>query len=300
MKISSLSASKYNSHSYCPFQYYLSSQLNFTDDGSAATMLGKLAHKFLEILGNASKVKHDPKSRVWDINWLWNTVLNHFYKKEPLLANDIKSDKLKKVIKGTIQLLNSHYTPITDKTIGSEIPFEIEMDEPGFIIDRQDGQPRHMKVRGYIDRIDLVSPDTIEIIDYKSGSGKDWDTMQNKDENSLRKEIQPRMYHLAARHLYPQYKNVIVTFIYFADIGPVTAIFTEKDLVKTKDMLRKKFASIKAEVNPERNWSYKCKFMCGYYRDGNCEKTWGEKNEYGLDYIYNKYTTLNVRGKIVR
>jgi ATP-dependent helicase/DNAse subunit B len=74
MKITGTSASSYDLYTWCEFKYFLQQVLNFEDEAGAAALLGKMAHKVLEILSNASIVGHDPSSRIWDPNYLWEMV----------------------------------------------------------------------------------------------------------------------------------------------------------------------------------------------------------------------------------
>src|SRR4051812_32792491 len=119
MRITGLSASGFAVTDWCMWKYYLQS-IGFEDSSGPSAILGNLAHKILEILSRASMVKHDPSSKIWDIEYLWSIVFNHYYNLYPLVTPDIKDPKLVAVAKGIKDLLSSPYTPITDKTIGAE------------------------------------------------------------------------------------------------------------------------------------------------------------------------------------
>jgi hypothetical protein len=298
MKTNGISASAYQTYSACEWQYFLQYILSFTSESGPAALLGTMAHKVLEILSRAAIVKHDKNSKIWDPSYLWELSFNHYYNDEPHVAEQIQDDKLKKVCKGIHQLLDSEYTPIRDNTISAEAGFNIPMMEPEFKLPGT--EDRYFTLRGRIDRVDQLNEDTIEVIDYKSGSRVSWDSpdRHKKEPSDLHAEIQPRMYHLAAKDLYPWAKNILVTFIYFTDGGPVTVPFCDEDIAETRNMLLRRFRSIKNNENPQRNISWKCKKLCSFGTSGVCESVWNEGRELGLPFIESKYTVLNVRKKI--
>lgn len=300
MRIKSLSHSSANNYEICPWKYFLVYQLGFEDVGGPASVLGNIAHTVLEILSRASMLKHDPNSKVWNINWLMEKTYNHYMRKKPEIVSSIQSDKLKKVSKGIADLLNSEYTPIRDNTIGIEFRFGIQLKEPKFSIKRkEDGELQYLQLNGFIDRIDKIDDKTIEIIDYKTGKRETWGSTEKKkkDAGDLFLDMQPRLYHLAAKEKFPWAENIIVTFIYMVDGGAISVPFTDEDIETTKDMISRKFRAIQANEDPQRiygNWM--CRF-CTFYKDETCQSVWDEKNEFGSEYVLNKYTVLNYKVK---
>lgn len=295
MKIKSISASSYELFSWCQWKYFLQYQLNFDDPSGASATIGHIAHSFLEILSRASIIKHDKNSKIWNPDYLWNVCFNHYYN-DAVEAENIKNDKLKKVCIGVKELLNSPYTPIRDNTICAEKAFFIPLEEPRFKLKYYDD--KHLGVSGKIDRIDQLNPETLEIIDYKTGTrdiigSKD---KRKKDSEYLHGEIQPRLYHMAATQLYPHIKNFLVTFVYLADGGPVTVPFSQRDIADTKDMVFKRFKTIEANDDPIKNKTdWRCKYMCPHFKTGNCEAVWAEKDQLGIPFVLDKYTVLNIR-----
>jgi hypothetical protein len=97
--------------------------------------------------------------------------------------------------------------------------------------------------------MDLVieeDPDTIHIIDYKTGS---W--AQGYDE--CRNDIQAKMYSLAARKEFIddingrgfKYKNIILTFDYFAQ-HPITLAFSNQEDRETESFVSNKIKEIES------------------------------------------------------
>lgn len=80
-----------------------------------------------------------------------------------------------------------------------------------------------VNVTGYIDRVDRLSDDTIEIIDYKTG-------LNPKSSWEMETDLQLAMYYVAARALWPEYPNVICSLLYLRTGKKVTQS-GEDDLV---------------------------------------------------------------------
>lgn len=297
MKINGISASSYDCYSLCAWKWYLTYVLGFSDVSSPAAFAGTLIHKALEILSRAAINNHPRDSKIFDAQYLWDICFNHYYNLEPSTAEQLDNAKLKKICQGYYELLNGPYTPIRDNTISAEDIFNIPIQEPEFKIK---GADNYFTLRGRIDRIDKINDDTIEVIDYKSGSRVNWSspTRSKKTPEDLFEDIQPKMYHLAAKHLYPWAKNVIVTFIYFTDGGAVSVPFSDEDIEETKSILKKRLRAIESNLDPQQSKSWKCKNFC-YFGDksGICDNVWDEKEECGHKFIEQKYTMLNVRRK---
>lgn len=296
MYISSASPSSLELYFWCQWKYFLQYQLGFEDVSGPAAVLGHIAHKILEILARASKIQHYPESKVWNLNWLFEKTYNHYYKKNPIVCQSIKPDKLKKVSEGLQLLIAGEYSPIRNNVVATEIRFSIPMESPEFAISTdKTGKVKYLKLNGVIDRIDKINDDTIEIIDYKSGTSIDYNdkNRKQKDVESIYNMIQSKIYHFASKRLFPWAKNVIVTFIYFADGGAIQVPFDDNDIKITQDHISKRFRAIRANTDPQRikpHW--KCN-MCPFSKDGVCDGVWSEKEEFGIEFVENKYRVLN-------
>jgi hypothetical protein len=303
MKITGLSASNYALWDWCTWKYFLTLRLGFEDVSGPSAILGHLGHKVLEVLSHASMVNHEKNSKIFNPQYLWEICFNHYYNLSPTIAPDIKDPKLLTVAKGIKELIDSPYTPIRNNTVDIEKWFSIPFIGKEYIVDKNaDGTPRYFSIRGFIDRVDKINDDTVEIIDYKTGSRACWESKDRhkKGPDDLMEDIQPRLYHLAAKSIYPWAKNVIVTFIYIVDGGPVSVVFCDDDAKQTEDLIRKRFKSIQANNDPQRNITWKCKSMCPFFKDGTCEIVWQEKEELGLKFVEQKYTLLNIKKKMRR
>src|SRR5688572_18937202 len=156
MRITGVSASSYDTHSWCPWRFYLTQVLGMEDPSGPAAIIGNIGHKVLEVLSKASIVKHDPKSKIWDPNYLWQTSFNHYYNLSPEQAEGIKNDKLIQVAKGVHDILNSEYTPVRDNTVSAEASFNVAITDPRFIVKKDNGETKYLNIRGRIDRVDKL------------------------------------------------------------------------------------------------------------------------------------------------
>ena len=113
-----------------------------------------------------------------------------------------------------------------------------------------------------MDLITEIDEGFYEIVDWKTGRRLDWATGQEKTYAKLQNDPQLRIYHYAAMKLYPEAKQIMVTINYMNDGGAFSMHFSEKDIPKTKKMLRKKFEQIKAARIPMLKKSWKCTKLC--------------------------------------
>ena len=159
--------------------------------------------------------------------------------------------------------------------IGTEYSFEIVV--PG----------TDVPMIGIMDLVIEEDPETIHIIDYKTG-------VKSQSYQECLNDIQVKMYSLAARREFIddihkkgyKYKNIILTFDYFQD-KPITLALTEEQDLETEKFVFNKIKEIqqttwihrivKDNVNfDERSPSggfkhFKCKYLCD---SDLCSKQW--------------------------
>ena len=105
---------------------------------------------------------------------------------------------------------------------------------------------------------------TLEIVDWNTGRRLDWATGQEKTQEKLEKDPQLMIYFYAAKKLYPEINNCIVTIFFINDGGPFSVSFNNSDLLATEDLLREKFNQIKKCKLPKLSKSWKCTKLCMY------------------------------------
>jgi len=144
--------------------------------------------------------------------------------------------------------------------IGTEYPYKINV------------EGADVPMIGIMDLVVEEDPDTIRIIDYKTGS---W--TQNYEE--CREDIQVKMYSLAARKEFIedvsnkgyQYKNVLLTFDYFTKY-PITLAFTAEEDAATEQYVLDKINEIQntewitrivnSDADFTKKWAWKCRSLC--------------------------------------
>lgn len=137
---------------------------------------------------------------------------------------------------------------------------------------------------GYMDLVIEEDPDTIHVIDYKTGT---W----TQDYLQCREDIQVKMYSLASRREFIDdisgkgynYKNVILTFDYFTK-NPITVAFTEEEDLATEEWVKNKVEEIESTAwidrivrdnsDFEKRWAWKCRSLCD---TGVCSSQWKGK-----------------------
>jgi len=296
MRIATVSASSYKCYEWCEWKWFLTYGLGFRDQSGPAAILGNIAHKYLETLSLAAiESKKTGNNLFPNEEELWDLCYAYYSKKSPSVVEQIKNPKIKSVSKGLHNLCRGSYSPYTDKTISAEQRFQIQVKDPIFLLDYKDEEPKYISLNGFIDRVDQINKDTVEIIDYKTGTRSDFQSNDKKKKDSymLSEDIQARMYHLAARELYPWAKNFLVTFIYITDGGSVPAFLTEDDIPETMNRIKNRIIEIKGNNDPQKNITWKCKHMCWFGKTGMCNSLWNEKEDVGMKTIETKYKILN-------
>ncbi len=192
---------------------------------------------------------------------------------------------------------NEYYNPYNIKIVDSERWFALEMPGEEWKCLDENGKENQFTSRGYIDLAHEIDDDTLEIVDWKTGVRKSFYTQEPIDEMVLMREIQPRLYHLAAYFLYPKYKNILITFYYTNDSGPITIALSEDDIVMTISALSRFFTTVKNDTLVRRNRSWQCK-MCSFNKNDVCTRVWSDLHTLGSDYVQDKYGGLTCKEQL--
>lgn len=104
---------------------------------------------------------------------------------------------------------------------------------------------------------------------HNTGQRLDWATGQVKDYKKLSNDFQLMLYCYAARQVFPDAKHIMLTIFFARDGGPFTLCFDDKDIQRTKDMLKARFEEIKASTLPKlcdpTQRDFRCKNLCDYF-----------------------------------
>jgi len=252
-----------------------------TPSGKAA-VLGNIVHQVFEWMAKLSKRGKTNVDPMWLFERAWDE--NPHKDLRRLTSRGPSADYLR--CKESINkiLRDKYYNPYLNNVLDVEHWFEIDIDgEEWFTIEN-----KPFKVRGFIDMVNIIDKDTIEIVDWKNGKQIDLSTMEEVTLENISKKIQPRIYHLAASILYPSYKNIVITFYYINEDGPLTISLSEEDLVNTFTSLYAFFTTVKKDNVIKRNRSWKCR-MCQFNKEDLCTKIWSDLNTFGQKFVEDKY-----------
>lgn len=144
------------------------------------------------------------------------------------------------------------------KVIGVELPVGISWGK--------DEEGEDIKMNGFIDLVIEYDPDTIMIVDYKTG----YSTPTHEE---FIDDLQPRMYSYSAKVMFPGYKFIWVQFDYFRGV-PLEYAFTHSDDEKTRQDVVGLYNRVKqARKIKRRAQDHYCKHLCNRPL---CDQKWAE------------------------
>lgn len=307
MRIVKSSASSINLYRHCPFSYYLQYILGMESKAGKAALQGNIVHKVLQFMARRKKRGKRDIDPMQLLDWAWDklTIKSPEIEIRKVTTRiDKETDDFKeaadfkkcRVALETV-LADVFYNPYNLKVLDTEEWFALEMPGNEWKSLNQDGKMHQFAIRGYIDLVHEIDEETIEIVDWKTGKRTSFYTQKPIDEEVLMREIQPRLYHLAAYFLYPKYKNILITFYYTNDSGPITIALSQDDLIITITALHRFFTTVKKDTLIRRNRSWQCK-MCSFERSGMCHRVWSDLCTMGSEYIENRYAQLDYKDQL--
>lgn len=287
MIITYFRSSSYNQYSMCPHAYYLTYVLGHQSPSGQAAEKGTIVHKVMECLAQAKLAHQEGKDHYMD---------EHFGKMDASDHDHVYSDKFvdelvdksfeyytvnskhhyaprhykhcKKWSYDAITHCDGAFDPRKRDIVAPEGSFDFEIEEPWaeYSYDLPDGTKLEgrLSMKGTIDLITQVRPGVYEVIDWKTGRRLDWATGQEKTFKKLTTDPQLRIYHYALSKMYPDIDQFIMTIYFIKDGGPYTLAFTRDDIEETKEMLRKRFESIRDSKVPQLKKSWKCTKICHF------------------------------------
>lgn len=273
MNIKFLRASSINTYKGCEFQFFMEQILEIPSKSGKKALLGTIVHHVLELMAKGSKIGRNfgvitDHVKLLDICW------NRYIKENPTMT--MKPADKKFCLQSIEKVLGTQYDPRSLKVLFTEKQFRIPLTTEGFKYEYYDiingsVEKGNYEIRGTIDLITEVDKDTIEIIDWKTGSRKCWNSGEVKEYDYLQsKDIQLRMYDFACSMLFPQYKNRLLTIHFINDGGPFTVAFDNDQREETVNLIKNTFNSIKWNHLPTRikeskaDEKWKCKSVCHF------------------------------------
>lgn len=295
MRINRASASAVSTYAFCPFQYYMDYVLRMDQLSGKAAVQGNIVHQVFEWIGAlVRRGKYIPPEWLLERAWEeWSQNNPHLGLRRNTRMGESADFRF---CREAVEKVLAHpiYNPYRLKVLAAEKRFEIDIPGDEWKLTDPDGTIRQFRITGYIDLIHEVDQDTVEIVDWKTGKRQDWRTMQEKDFFDLLQDVQPRLYHFAASQLYPQYKNLLVTFYWINDGGPMTLPFTPDDTLPTIGTIWRFFDTVRRDGTMRRNRSWKCSRFCFRGRTGICDSVWADLHARGQDHVEHRYAHLSV------
>jgi len=307
MRVVHCSASAIGSYEHCPFSYFMHYILGMEAKAGKAALQGTIVHQALEWM---AKLRKRGKTSV-DPMWLLDRAWSMHTAKSPEIeirrvttridkeTGEFKEAADYKKCRVSLEtvLADPFYNPYSVKVVDVERWFALEMPGDEWQCLDKKGESHQFTVRGFIDLVNEIDADTIEIIDWKTGARKNFHTQEVIDESVLMREIQPRLYHLAAYFLYPQYKNLLVTFYYTGDGGPITIALSQNDLAMTIATLHNFLTTVRGDTLIRQNRHWKCK-LCSFGRNGICQRVWSDLHTIGGEYVEDRYRNLDYEDQL--
>jgi len=337
MIITYFRSSSYSRWDFCPMCYFFEYVLGMQGPSNKKADKGTIVHKTLETLALMKKGKQegknvivndaigevslknvDPvrfdisnnKGCVNDVNTIaqkvyvyYTTHLKHHE------WTDIDYNDCTKWVWKALKYNDGQFNPLNRTIIDAEPFFDITIPQPWSLYNFEyNGQQLEgaLSIKGTIDLVTEIDKNTIEVIDWKTGRRLDWATGNEKTLVSLKEDPQVRIYHYAICNMYKK-DNVLITIDFINDGGPYTIHFDKSDLVKTENMLKKRFEQIKKSQIPNLKKSWKCNKLCHFgkhtFEDTHVEPmlgSWGlmtqceqirhETSKWGIDQVIEDYS----------
>ena len=284
MKLRYLSPSRINKYNGCEYAYHLAYDLGLKGFQNLGAYKGEICHAVLETI--LEKVKDLGKSETFETIKNYESILMQQIEeiKSELTLSEEDIQDCRSMLELMLNDKNADY--FNKKIIGIERKFDLVISKDGVLIDdRMEDRAKDLgldevlyfdsyyseldafRVYGIIDLVIERDSDTIEIIDWKTGKVK-------KKYDQLKKDPQLLTYNMAARYIFPQYKNIIIT-IYYARGKPLTFCFDENDFNITVSALYNKWTRIRNNRNPSRNVKDFNKWMCNFcaFKKDNDDKS---------------------------
>lgn len=334
MIITYFRSSSYNTHSLCEQQYFLEYVLGWRGPSGQKADKGTIVHKILEILAFIKKAEQDSTILIeddiigrvdihnYDLDKIIDSVYEYYVAQtqhHKWTQKDLSDCRA--WVNKAISFNNGMFDPRNRNIICPERHFDFEINRQWakYSFETPNGpMSGNLAIKGTIDLVTSLTPNTIEVIDWKTGRRLDWATGKEKTQEKLEQDPQLRIYHYAISHLYPEIEHIIFSIYFINDGGPFSVCFDKSHLLETENMLRNKFELIKSTKKPRLHKSWMCNKLCHFgkttfenthmfpmieYRDNQacqknnfmtkCEQIKHEVELHGIDQVTKEYQNLN-------
>jgi hypothetical protein len=284
------------------------------DPGNKKAAKGTCTHKALELLARQQVARQEAQTSFVDEetggHWLTNSfsvpeaveTAWHYYTCVKETPFEWFQEDFEDVARWTDDALAYHgglFDPRQRTVVWPEKYFDFTIDKPWawYSFDLPDGTKLEgqLSLKGTLDLVCEVDgyPGVYELVDWKTGMRKCWNTGTIKDYQKLRDDPQLRIYHYALTKLLPRAKEIFVSIVWIQDGGPYPLPFGPEDLEKTEAMLQKRFERIRDTYLPKlikgtpQQW--KCSRLCEYGK-----KTWPGSGKTICEHLHGELLTLGM------
>lgn len=315
MLVTYVRSSSYNNYDFCQMQYFLTYVLGWQSDSGKKADMGTMTHKVMEILASLKKYQQDnPRKKFLEIEddkcGKIKVNKDEFY--TDAFVNDMVDLSIKKYsedsknkfykgdktdVRDTVWTFLKHSNGLFDPRYRNiyypEAHFDIPIEEDWAKFEYEiNGKmvKGQLAIKGTIDLTTLVSDDTIEVIDWKTGRRLDWATGEEKDYSKLENDAQLMLYFYAISRLYKDFPNKIMSIFFYkdpegnVDPKPFSICFGPDDEQRFLEKLKTRFLEIQQNNNPKpmdpTRTNFKCKYLCHF-----CKNNWENTNENMCIYI---------------
>lgn len=252
----------------CQQQYFLDYVLGWAGPSGKKADKGTIVHKVLETLAiwkkenqhNEKEIKCNLSNGLLDYlvervyEYYTRNLTHHTWEKSDLTD-------CRRWVKKALEFNDGMFDPRKRTIVDAEPHFDFEIRRDWAKI-RVENASTYLSMKGTIDLITDLGDGVFEMIDWKTGQRKDWATGKRKEQDTLYNDAQLRIYHMAAKHLYPDVKSFLITINYINDGGPFTIHLSDSDLEETENLIRKRFEQVKNTSVPKLNRSWMCERTC--------------------------------------
>lgn len=325
MLITSLSPSAYQKHDSCEMSYFIEYVLKWRGKANIQADKGTIVHKILEILAKIKLAQQNKINNIeddiygklninnFDIGQICEKIYNYYSQTLQQDWSNKDFEDCKNWAWKVLDFNNGLFNPLNLNIISPEQHFELEINESWAFYEyklENEIVKGQLKLRGIIDLVTEPSPNTYEIIDWKTGKRLNWATGEEKTHEKLQKDIQLMIYFYAIHQLYPQIKQALISIFFINDGGPFTLYYSKEYIPEILANIRKKFEHIKEVQLPQLTKSWRCNRFCfngkttfegtniePIYNNGKCiskcEQIALDIKRKGMDRVVKEYIYIN-------
>lgn len=297
MIVTYIRSSSYNNYEYCQMQYFITYVLGHRSTSGKKAQLGTIVHKVMECLAKGKKeIQDNPKKKkltivddaLEKIDFTTSSLgTKTFVSKLLKMSYEYYSESCehsytpkdfafcKDLVDMALTYNDGQFDPRNRKIVAAEPQFDIPImeDWAKYEYTMPDGKKidGRLAIKGTIDLVTEVDDGVIEVIDWKTGRRLNWATGEEKTYEKLCVDPQLLLYNYAITHLFPEYKQAIMSIFFIKDGGPFSMCFDKSDQKSFLEMLEKRFKQIKRNdfpkpISQERS-NFKCTKLCHFYKN---------------------------------